>query len=51
MSIPSAFSNVTAVAKANVDFVKKHGAELKKLEGLRPEDGCDGGDTGDEDAQ
>ena len=39
------------ISKANVDFVKKHGAELKKLEGLRPEDGCDGGDTGDEDAQ
>ena len=36
------------IAKANVDFVKKHGAELKQLEGLRRDDGCDSGDTGDD---
>ena len=39
------------VSRANVDFIKKHGAELKQLEGLRPADGCDGGDTGEEAAE
>jgi hypothetical protein len=37
-----------AVSKANVEFVKKHGAELKQLEGLRPDGGCDGGDAGED---
>lgn len=35
------------VSKANVDFVKKHDAELKKLEALKPKDDC--GDEAEED--
>ena len=29
------------VSKANVDFVKKHDAQLKQLQGLSPDRGCD----------
>ena len=28
------------VSKANVDFIKKHDAQLKQMQGLRPADGC-----------
>ena len=29
------------VSKANVDFVKKHDAQLKQLQGLSADGGCD----------
>jgi len=39
------------VSKANVDFVKRHGAELKRLEGVRPDGGCEGEDSGEDTAE
>lgn len=33
---------------ANVDFYKKHAAELKELEGLRKKGDCDGEQRADE---
>lgn len=35
-------------SKANVDFYKKHEADLKQLEGLRRDDNCDGDRGADE---
>lgn len=35
------------VAKANVDFVNRHQAELQQLEALAPKDGCDGPESED----
>jgi hypothetical protein len=41
----------TGVSKANVDFLKKHDAQLKELERLAPKGGCDEGTRDDEVAE